>query len=237
MTGRSDGGGCGAGSGREPTIHRGQQPRRRARHCAPTHHQPSESSKLSGARSFLSCAKVWRAVLRTGHEGGGGVGPPQLVLLQLLRVLPPKHPLVRAKHAPPDDGSDFGPAGAAGCEGVRTRSIRVAGECAAYGRGRLGFLDSSFNRLHAPPRPPTLRADSRRADDPGSGRDGPRRGRHGLEALSAREDVGAGAVHAQPLRPRRVCAQSHGTRSLSEVARRDSEEGRAEQKPGEEGEA
>ena len=39
-------------------------------------------------------------------------------------------------------------------EGVRTRSIRVAGECAAYGRGRLGFLDSSFNRLHAPPRPP-----------------------------------------------------------------------------------
>ena len=99
LTGRSDGGGCGAGSGREPTIHRGQQPRRRARHCAPTHHQPSESSKLSGARSFLSCAKVWRAVLRTGHEGGGGVGPPQLVLLQLLRVLPPKHPPLRAKHA------------------------------------------------------------------------------------------------------------------------------------------
>ena len=100
-------------------------------------------------------------------------------------------------------------------EGVRTRSIRVAGECAAYGRGRLGFLDSSFNRLHAPPRT-TLRADSRRADDPGSGRDGPRRGRHGLQALSAREDVGAGAVHAQPLRPRRVCAQGHDTRPLSE---------------------
>ena len=98
LTGRSDGGGCGAGSGREPTIHRRQQPRRRARHCAPTHHQPSESSKLSGARSFLSCAKVWRAVLRTGHEGGGGVGPPQLVLLQLLRVLPPKHPPLRAMH-------------------------------------------------------------------------------------------------------------------------------------------
>ena len=38
-------------------------------------------------------------------------------------------------------------------------SIRVDGECAAYGRGRLGFLDSSFNRLHAPPRA-TLRAHS-----------------------------------------------------------------------------
>ena len=38
-------------------------------------------------------------------------------------------------------------------------SIRVDGECAAYGRGRLGFLDSSFSRLHAPPRA-TLRAHS-----------------------------------------------------------------------------
>ena len=94
---------------------------------------------------------------RLGHEGGGGVGPPQLVLLQLLRVLPPKHPPLRAKHQQEQQEHPSRRPGSGGR--VRTMSIRVDGECAAYGRGRLGFLDSSFSRLHAPPRA-TLRAHS-----------------------------------------------------------------------------